>query len=147
MWLGKGILLLWAFLRPKRKGSNMTPAGSQQTLLTDIVTGAVKGDFAPEMGSAGRLTQVVLGFVPGVSTLVALRDLIADRQQGDHVGMLLNGLAMIPLVGGVSKIAAVLRAARRMSKAMRAARAFVRPLPTNTATLVPEPTQEIRRKQ
>ncbi len=104
---------------------------AQHTLLQDIYVGAVHGDFAPVMGGAGRLTQVVLGFVPGVGTVCALRDIVADWQLQDHTGVLLNGLAILPVVGGVSKIAAVLRATRRMSKALRAARALRQPVATN----------------
>jgi hypothetical protein len=44
---------------------------------------------------------------------------------------LLNGFAIIPVVGGFSKTAAVLRATRRMSKALRAARALKTPVPTS----------------
>lgn len=100
------------------------------TLMEDIYIGAVQGDFAPVMGGAGRLTQVVLGFVPFVGNVCAIRDLVADWGQHDHVGALLNGLAVVPVIGGVSKVAAVLRATRRMSKALRAARALNKPVPT-----------------
>ena len=82
------------------------------------------GDFAQEIGGAGRLAQVVLGFVPVLGTVGALRDVVADWQQHDMVGVVLNTLAMIPTVGGVAKIAAVVRATRRMAKALRAARAL-----------------------
>lgn len=104
---------------------------SHHTLMEDIYIGAVHGDFAPVMGGAGRLTQVVLGFVPVVGNICALRDLAADWQQRDHIGALLNGLAIVPVVGGFSKVAAVLRATRRMSKALRAARALNKPVPTS----------------
>jgi hypothetical protein len=104
---------------------------SQHTLIADIYIGAVHGDFAPVMGGAGRLTQVVLGFVPVVGNVCAIRDLAADWGQHDHVGALLNGLAVVPVIGGFSKVAAVLRATRRMSKALRAARALNKPVPTS----------------
>ncbi len=97
------------------------------TVLDDIIQGAIRGDFAPEMGGAGRLTQLILGFVPGVSTVCALRDFIADRRQHDNLGAALNAIAMFPVVGGVSKVAAVIRAARRMSRAARAARLLAKP--------------------
>ena len=106
---------------------------NQPTLIDDIILGAIKGDFAQELGGAGRLTQVVMGFMPGISTCCAMRDLIADWRLHDRTGAALNGLAMIPLVGGLSKIAAVLRATRRMSKALRAARALTNPVPTQGA--------------
>ncbi|MBA3827042.1 MAG: hypothetical protein H0X24_24510 [Ktedonobacterales bacterium] len=97
------------------------------TVLDDILQGAIRGDFAPEMGGAGRLTQLVFGFIPGISTVCALRDLIADHQQHDNLGAALNAVAMLPVVGGVSKVAAVVRAARRMGRAARAARLLARP--------------------
>ena len=103
---------------------------AQHSLLHDIIIGAVEGDFAPIMGGAGRLTQVVLGFVPGIGNVCAVRDCIADWQQHDHTGALLNAIAVIPVVGGFSKIAAVLRATRRMSKALRAARMLNMPVAT-----------------
>ncbi len=95
------------------------------------MTGAILGDFATQIGGAGRLVQVVLGFVPGISTVCAVRDLVADYRQKDHFGALLNGLAMLPVVGGISKIAAVIRATRRMSKAVRAARKLAAPTPVD----------------
>ena len=103
---------------------------NQPTLVDDIILGAIRGDFAQNLGGAGRLTQVVMGFMPGINTLCALRDLIADLRLHDVVGAALNGLAMIPLVGGFSKIAAVLRTTRRMSKALRAARALTSTAPS-----------------
>jgi hypothetical protein len=38
---------------------------------------------------------------------------------------------MLPVVGGISKIAAVIRATRRMSKAVRAARKLAAPTPVD----------------
>jgi hypothetical protein len=108
-----------------------TQPNSQHTLLYDVYVGAVHGDFAPVMGGAGRLTQVILGFIPGIGNVCALRDLMADWRLHDHTGVLLNGLAIIPVIGGFSKMAAVLRATRRMSKALRAARALKSPVPTS----------------
>ena len=111
----------------------------QPTLIDDILLGAVKGDFAQDMGGAGRLTQVVMGFMPGISTLCAMRDMIADWRADDKIGAALNGLAMIPLVGGISKMAAVLRATRRMSKALRAARVLTSPVPAQNPSIKNSP--------
>lgn len=107
---------------------------TQHTVLQDVVLGAVKGDFALEIGGAGRLAQVILGFVPVIGTVCALRDVVADWQQHDLVGVILNALAAIPTVGGVAKIAAVARASRRMAKALRAARALNAPVPAQRRT-------------
>ena len=51
-------------------GARPPPGG----LVRDIVRGAVPGDFAPALGLAGAATQVVLGYLPVVGTLGALRD-------------------------------------------------------------------------
>jgi hypothetical protein len=99
----------------------------QLTVFDDIIEGTIHGDFATEMGGAGRLAQLVCGFIPGISTVCAVRDAIADYQQKDKVGTVLNLMAMLPLIGGVSKIAAVVRAARRMGRAARAARLLAKP--------------------
>jgi len=44
----------------------------------DVYHGAVLGDFAREKRLGGALTQVVLSFTPGVGTICAGRDCIAD---------------------------------------------------------------------
>lgn len=97
---------------------------AQHSVLRDVYLGVVLGDFAQEIGGAGRLAQVILGFVPVIGSVGALRDAVADWQQRDMVGVVLNILATIPAVGGVAKIAAVARATRRMARALRAARAL-----------------------
>src|SRR5690348_10990607 len=58
--------------------------------VVDVWRGAVIGDFATEIGFFGALTQALLGFVPVIGTLCAVRDLIADMRMGDRLGMLLN---------------------------------------------------------
>lgn len=105
----------------------MLPPTEEHTLIQDIFLGAVQGDFAQEIGGAGRLTQVVLAFVPGIGSICAFRDMLADWQYDDKVGATLNAIAILPFVGSVSKLAAVFRAARRMSRIMKAARALRQP--------------------
>jgi hypothetical protein len=77
--------------------------------LRDIYNGAVRGDFAAEIGLAGALTQAALGFVPVVGTLCALRDVLADLRYRDRMGCLLNALALVPFLGGFPKTAEVIR--------------------------------------
>jgi hypothetical protein len=84
------------------------------SFVGDIVAGAFQGDFAPQLGVAGYATQIVCAFIPGIGALCALRDFFADRRKHDRVGMLLNGLALIPFLGGFPKTAAVLRSVRHI---------------------------------
>ena len=53
------------------RGPARPPRGGR---ARDIARGAVLGDFAPVLGLAGAATQVVLGYLPVVGTLGALRD-------------------------------------------------------------------------
>ena len=77
--------------------------------LRDVYNGAVRGDFAVEIGVVGALTQAALGFVPVVGTLCALRDVLADLRYRDRLGCLLNALALVPFLGGFPKTAEVIR--------------------------------------
>ncbi len=98
-------------------------------LLHDIYLGAVRGDFAPEMGGAGRLTQVVVGFMPFFGTVCALRDMLADARLRDWLGTGLNAAACLPFIGGLSKVAAVLRAVRRTGRVLKAGRILASEVP------------------
>jgi hypothetical protein len=88
-------------------------------VLPDIARGIVVGDFASSMGPAGAVTQIVVGFIPGVGTLAACRDLVADWRKRDVTGLVLNGGTLIPGLGGFTKTAEV------MSKVAFAGEAFV----------------------
>lgn len=92
------------------------PGHSRPSLVSDIVRGAVQGDFARDLGLPGVVTQVALSFVPVVGTLCAFRDAAADRQRNDRPGMVLNLLAAVPLVGGAAKSAELIRHARRLKR-------------------------------
>jgi hypothetical protein len=89
-------------------------------LLPDLYRGAVLGDFAPELGLAGILTQLVLAFVPLIGTVCAVRDFVADRGHGDGLGALLNLLAIIPVLGGFPKTAVVMKDVKVFAKGVRA---------------------------
>jgi hypothetical protein len=84
------------------------------SVLSDVLSGAIAGDFSKQLGPAGALTQMVLGFVPVLGTLTALRDLLADLSTGDGLGVLLNLIALIPVLGGFAKTAEVLHHLRRL---------------------------------
>lgn len=102
--------------RRDRRGRHRQRPG----LIGDVLNGAVRGDFAPELGLAGALTQVVLGFVPVVGTMAALRDFFADWRHHDRLGTLLNALAVIPLAGGFAKTADVLHNLHHVNQVWRA---------------------------
>ena len=72
----------------------------------DIINGIVLGDYTRRLGVPGRITQAVLGFVPVVGSLCAIRDLFACRGKKDSVGVALNALAIFPFLGGFPKTAA-----------------------------------------
>lgn len=77
----------------------------------DIVRGAILGDYA-RLGMAGYVTQAAVGFIPVIGSLCAARDLTADLRQRDRIGATLNGLALIPGLGGFPKTARVVRSIR-----------------------------------
>lgn len=88
------------------------PGRYRPWLPADVFRGAVLGDYARRLGAAGYITQAVVGFVPVVGTMCAFRDLTADLRRRDHVGASLNGLALIPGLGGFPKTARVIRTVR-----------------------------------
>ncbi|HEY7832751.1 MAG TPA: hypothetical protein VIG30_04195 [Ktedonobacterales bacterium] len=97
------------------------PAAAHHTsVAVDFYNGAVRGDFAPELGLAGITAQVVFGFVPVIGTLCALRDLIACRRYHDGLGMVLNGFSLIPFLGGLPKVAEVARSVRLYAEGLHA---------------------------
>jgi hypothetical protein len=93
-----------------------SPNGKQPTILADVTRGALQGDFAPELGLPGAVTQVALTFVPVVGTLCGLRDAAADKRRGDNVGVALNLMSVLPVVGGLAKAVELGRHARRLRR-------------------------------
>ena len=93
-------------------------ANSRPSILSDIVHGAILGDYATDLGLPGAATQVMLSFVPVVGTLCALRDAQADRLRQDTPGVVLNLLAVLPMIGGVAKTAEVIRHAQRLKRGL-----------------------------
>lgn len=85
------------------------PAPKQVSFGRDLANGLLLGDFAREKRMGGALVQIVCSFTPGVGTLCALRDCVADARYRDGLGFFLNLLALIPVFGGVSKTLDVLR--------------------------------------
>ena len=88
-----------------------------RSLALDIYRGAIWGDFDRDMEVAGAVTQAAIGFIPGVGTVTALRDLIACIGQRDLLGIVLNTLAAIPVFGGLAKTADALHTIHRYRQA------------------------------
>lgn len=84
----------------------------------DVLRGAVLGDYA-RLGMAGYVTQAAFGFIPAVGTVCALRDLTADLRRRDRFGATLNGLSLIPFLGGFPKVARVVRSVRNTGNAVQ----------------------------
>jgi hypothetical protein len=76
--------------------------------LPDVAKGLLLGDFSGSLGPAGAVTQVVVNFIPGIGTLTAMRDLVADVRKPEPLGIVLNGLSVVPVLGGFTKTAEVL---------------------------------------
>ena len=75
----------------------------------DILKGMLIGDYADNLGTAGYLTQGILGFVPIIGTCCAARDLLANMGKGDRGGVILNAISLFPVLGGITKLARALR--------------------------------------
>jgi hypothetical protein len=87
----------------------------------DIINGAFRGDYAPRLGTAGYVTQGLLGFMPFIGSCCALRDLFANLDHHDRVGVALNAFSLVPVLGGFPKTANVLRCLKNASQAASAA--------------------------
>jgi hypothetical protein len=97
--------------------SRATPPRRGIPFFADMYNGAVFGDWSDELGFVGLTTQAICGIIPVVGTICAWRDFRACRRKHDRVGMVLNGLAMIPFLGFFPKTAEVIRVAANMGNA------------------------------
>jgi hypothetical protein len=88
-----------------------------RSVAFDMYRGAIWGDFDRELEVAGALTQAAIGFIPGVGTACALRDVIACIGRRDLLGIVLNALAAIPVFGGLAKTAEALHTIHRYRQA------------------------------
>lgn len=97
-------------------------ARRHRPLLGDIWAGAVAGDFDRGKGLVGTVTQIICGFLPGLGTLCAMRDCVADWRQRDRLGAALNALAFVPLLGGFPKAVDALHSAHQIGRIIHATR-------------------------
>lgn len=89
-------------------------------IAQDVYYGAVYGDFSPPgRGMATVATRIAMGYFPGVGQICAVRDYIANRRRGDHIGAILCLLSFLPILGGFPKTAEVLRSVRFFRFSMR----------------------------
>jgi len=93
------------------------PAPAVRSLAFDLYRGVVWGDFDLQLGVAGAIAQSAVGFVPGVGTIMAIRDLIACLRQRDLLGIVLNILAAFPVFGGLAKTTDALHTMHRYHRA------------------------------
>jgi len=88
-------------------------------LVFDVYRGVVWGDFDQDLRVGGAVAQAVVGFVPVVGTITAVRDLLACLRQRDLLGIVLNLLALFPVLGGLAKTADALHTIHRYHRATR----------------------------
>jgi hypothetical protein len=91
-------------------------------VLGDVTAALLLGDFAEELGMPGAVTQVIISFMPALGSACAIRDLVADLRHRDHVGAVLNFLALTPVLGGFSKTFEVIRSTAHVGHAVRISR-------------------------
>jgi hypothetical protein len=90
--------------------------------IYDVLAGAIYGDFARNLHIPGVITEVTLGFIPGLGTLCAIRDLIANLHFRDRFGVIVNIFALIPFFGGFAKIFDAIHDLKRLHSAMQRSR-------------------------
>ncbi len=85
--------------------------------MFDIFRGALLGDWAHDLRVPGAVTQAIMGFIPAVGDLCAVRDGIHDLIHRDALGVALNVLALVPVFGGIPKTIEVIRSTRHIHQA------------------------------
>jgi hypothetical protein len=103
-----------AVVPPPQMATQRTPVTS---FIFDVLRGAFLGDFAHDLHVPGAVTQAILGYVPVVGDIIAIRDLIHDIIFFDFIGICLNLIALVPVAGGVAKTIEVIRSARHVHQA------------------------------
>jgi len=91
-------------------GDDAVSMGTVQTgpyrLFLDLYRGVVRGAYAiDDLHAPGLLAWILMGFVPGVGTLAALRDGYYSLEVREWGALLLNLLGLIPFIKGFANIA------------------------------------------
>lgn len=87
------------------------------SFVFDIFRGAVLGDWDHTLHVPGAVTQAIMGFIPVVGDICAVRDGIHDLVHRDALGVTLNVLALVPVFGGIPKTIEVIRSTRHIHHA------------------------------
>jgi hypothetical protein len=76
------------------------------SLFLDLYRGVVRGAYAlDDLRAPGLLVWILMGFVPGVGSLAALRDGYYSLEVREWGALLLNLLGLIPFIKGFANIA------------------------------------------
>jgi hypothetical protein len=91
-------------------GDDAASMGTVQTapysLFIDLYRGVARGAYAlDDLHAPGLLAWILMGFVPGVGTLAALRDGYYSLEVREWGALLLNLLGLIPFIKGFANIA------------------------------------------
>src|SRR4029079_15859550 len=79
---------------------------ARYSLFLDLYRGVVRGAYAiDDLHAPGLLVWILMGFVPGVGTLAALRDGYYSLEVREWGALLLNLLGLIPFIKGFANIA------------------------------------------
>lgn len=94
--------------------------GVSQAVIDELrrrVRNLVSLDTPQDQDFADVGTDLAIGFTPGLGQAQALRDFERSRRDRDALGMTLASAGMIPVVGGVAKVADKSRKAKKASDA------------------------------
>ena len=97
----------------------MEQSAPATSFVFDIVRGALLGDWDHDLRVPGAVTQAIMGYVPVVGDLCAVRDGLHDLIHRDVIGVVLNVLALVPVFGGIPKTIEVIRSTRHIHQAYR----------------------------
>ena len=116
-------------LKEQRTNNMLNPqVQSALNYLKSVGSKFTSLDTPQDMSLGETLTDVGLGFVPGVGTAQGARDFERARRENDYLGMGLSAASMLPVVGGVvkagEKIAGAEKAAEKIADLARETKLF-----------------------
>jgi hypothetical protein len=83
-----------------------TVQAAPYSLFLDLYRGVVRGAYAiDDLHAPGLLVWILMGFVPGVGTLAAMRDGYYSLEVREWGALFLNLLGLIPFIKGFANIA------------------------------------------
>lgn len=102
---------------PTLAGTEVEQTAPVTSFAFDIVRGAILGDWDHNLRVPGAMTQAIMGYIPIVGDICAVRDGIHDMLHRDALGVALNILALVPVFGGIPKTIEVIRSTRHIQQA------------------------------